>query len=118
MLIGADSSQKLIAMQDATGAIVISYQTYLVENRAIPVVGIINAPRYGTPKDGKNHPTVVLVPIHQGHIIGTIKLRVVTLFFNTAQSNSIICIMNIYLHSSKKSDTKFSEFRNFLRIVF
>lgn len=40
-------------MQDATGTIVVSYQKYLVENRAIPVVGIINAPRYGTPKDEK-----------------------------------------------------------------
>lgn len=49
----ADSPQKLIAMQDATGTIVVSYQKYLVENRAIPVVGIINAPRYGTPKDEK-----------------------------------------------------------------
>lgn len=70
-------------MQDATGAIVISYQMYLVENRAIPVVGIINAPRYGTPKDRKkNHSTVALVPIHQGYIIETIKLRMGTLFFS------------------------------------
>lgn len=60
---GADGSQKLIAMQDATGAIVISYQMYMVENRAIPVVGIINAPRYGTLKDAKKL-SVALVPIH------------------------------------------------------
>lgn len=71
-VIDADSSQKLIAMQDATGAIMISYQMYLVENRAIPVVDIINAPRYGTSKDTKNRLTVVLIPIHQGYIIQTI----------------------------------------------
>lgn len=69
---GADSPQKLFGMQDATGAIVISYQTYLVENRAVPVVGIINVPRYGTPKNGKNHPTVTFILIHQEYIIETI----------------------------------------------
>jgi len=59
-------------MQDATGAIVISYQTYLVENRTVLVVDIINVLRYGTPKDGKNHSTITFILIHQEYIIETI----------------------------------------------
>lgn len=59
---GADSSQKLVTMQDATGAIGISYQMYLVEIGRFRRLSLMRRDSERR-RTEQNYPIVALVPI-------------------------------------------------------